>query len=86
MKTKVYITKRKPTEITQDVVLRTLNLIPLKDIINNSEKKILVNPNWVTSDHFSTGNVISTNTLEGILIYLIQESKINPKKNYSCRW
>ena len=80
MKTKVYITKRKPTEITQDVVLRTLNLIPLKDIINNSEKNILVNPNWVTADHFSTGNVTSTNTLEGILIYLIQESKINPKK------
>ncbi|MFW9941007.1 MAG: hypothetical protein ACFFFT_08195, partial [Candidatus Thorarchaeota archaeon] len=76
MKTKVYVIKRKPTETTQNVVFRTLKLIPLKDIINNSEKKILINPNWVSSDHFSTGNVTSTNTLEGILIYLIQESKI----------
>ncbi|MFX1344921.1 MAG: DUF362 domain-containing protein [Promethearchaeota archaeon] len=80
MKTKVYVIKRKPTETTQNVVLRTLKLIPLKDIINNSEKKILINPNWVTLDHFTKGNVTSTNTLEGILIYLIQESKINPKK------
>lgn len=80
MKTKVYVIKRKPNETTQDVVLRTLKLITLKDIFTNSEKKILINPNWVTSDHFSTGNVTLTDTLEGIIIYLIQESKINPEK------
>lgn len=40
----------------------------------------MINPNWVTSDHFSTGNVTLTDTLEGIIIYLIQESKINPEK------
>jgi len=80
MKTKVYVIKRKPNETTQDVVLRTLKLITLKDIIPNSEKKILINQNWLTSDHFSTGNVTFTDTLEGIIIYLIQESKINPEK------
>lgn len=79
MKTKVYVIIRKPNETTQDVVLRTLELITLKDIITNSEKKILINPNWVTSDHFSTGNVTSTDTLEGIIIYLIQEANIEPE-------
>ncbi len=41
MKTKVYVIKRKPNETTQDVVLRTLKLITLKDIFSNSEKKNL---------------------------------------------
>ncbi|MFW9874190.1 MAG: DUF362 domain-containing protein [Candidatus Thorarchaeota archaeon] len=80
MKTKVYIVKRNPNETTQAVVLRTLKSVSLKDIINKSEKKILINPNWVTSDHFNTGNVTSADTLEGIIIYLIQESKISPEK------
>ena len=80
MKTKVYVIKKKPNDTTQAVVLRTLELITLKDIITNSVKKVLINPNWVTSDHFSTGNVTSTDTLEGIITYLIQESKIKPEK------
>ncbi|MFX0080739.1 MAG: DUF362 domain-containing protein [Candidatus Hodarchaeota archaeon] len=80
MKTKVYVIKRKSDETTQNVVLRVLKSIPLRDIITSSEKKILINPNWVTSDHFSTGNVTSTDTLEGIVDYLIYESKINPEK------
>ena len=80
MKTKVYIIQKESHETTQDLVLRTLRLIPLKDLITNLEKKILINPNWVTSDHYSTGNVTSTDTLEGILMYLIQDSKIDPEK------
>lgn len=80
MNTRVYVIKKKPNETTQDVVLRTLKLIPLKDSITNSEEKILINPNWVTSDHFSTGNITSTDTLEGIIIYLIQEVNISPEK------
>ena len=80
MKTKVYTIKRESHETTQDVVLRTLKMIPLKNLITNSEKKILINPNWVTSYHFSTGNVTSTDTLEGIVMYLIQKAKINPEK------
>ncbi|MFX0134071.1 MAG: DUF362 domain-containing protein [Candidatus Hodarchaeota archaeon] len=80
MKSKVYVTKRKSHETTQITVLKTLNLISLKDFITNSEKQILINPNWVTLDHFSTGNVTSTNTLEGIVIYLIEESNIDPAK------
>ena len=80
MKTKVYIVKRGSNETTQDLVLRILKMIPLKDFITNSEEEILINPNWVTSDHFSTGNVTSTDTLEGIVIYLIQEANISPKK------
>ena len=80
MKTKVYVVKRGSHETTQAVVLRTLKLIPLKDFITNSEEKILINPNWVTSDHFSTGNITSTYTLEGIIIYLLQEANINPEK------
>ena len=80
MKTKVCITKRETHETIQEVVLRTLKMMTLKKIITNSETKILINPNWVTSDHFSTGNVTSTDTLEGIVLYLIQEAKIDPTK------
>ncbi len=80
MKSKVCIIQREPHETTQDVLIRTLKIIPLKDFITNSEKKILVNPNWVTSDHYSTGNITSTDTLEGIVMYLIQDAKIEPEK------
>ena len=38
MKAKVYVIKRKPNETTQDVVLKTLKLIPLKDLITNLEE------------------------------------------------
>lgn len=80
IKTKVYIMKKKPEESNQEVVLRTLKMIPLKKIINNSESSILINPNWVCSDHSNTGNVTSTDTLEGIIIYLLSFAKINPEK------
>ncbi|TKJ23555.1 MAG: hypothetical protein CEE43_02530 [Promethearchaeota archaeon Loki_b32] len=80
MKTKVYVIKRKSHETIQAVVLRILKMIPLKELITNSEKKIIINPNWVTSEHFTTGNITSTDTLEGIVIYLIQEAKIDPEK------
>ncbi len=80
MKTLVYVIKKKSYETTSDVVLRTLRMIPLKKLITNLEKKILINPNWVINDHYSTGNITSTETLEGIIIYLIQEAKINPEK------
>ncbi len=80
MKTRVYVIKKEPEETDQEVVLRTLNLIPLKNFVSNSESKILVNPNWVTSDHSDSGNVTSTDTLEGILIYLLEEAKIPPNK------
>ncbi len=80
MKTNVYINKRKPEETNQEVVLRTLREVSLKDIINNSEEKILINPNWVNSDHSKTGNVTSTDTLEGIVLYLIEDANISPSK------
>ena len=80
MKTKVYIIKRRPEESNQQVVLRTLRMVPLKDIINQTEEKILINPNWVNSDHSNTGNVTSTDTIEGIILYLIDENKIDPDK------
>lgn len=80
MKTRVYIIRRESHETTLDTVLRTLKIIPLKKFITKSEKKILINPNWVTSDHYRTGNITSTDTLEGIIIYLLQEAEINPEK------
>ncbi|GAI80611.1 unnamed protein product, partial [marine sediment metagenome] len=79
-KTDVYVIKKYPEETNQEVVLRTLKLIPLKEHVKNSEKKILINPNWVCRDHSDSGNVTSTDTLEGILIYLIDEAKISPDK------
>ncbi len=79
-KTNVYMIKRNPKESNQEVVIRTLKSIPLKNYITNSETKILINPNWVCSDHSDTGNVTSTETLEGIIIYLINEAMINPEK------
>lgn len=80
MKTRVYIIKRKAEESNIEVVIRTLKEIPLNNYINNSESSILINPNWVCSDHSDTGNVTSTETLEGIIIYLINEAMINPEK------
>jgi len=80
MKTKVYVIKKEPNETDQDVVKRTLALVPLEKVIANSEKKILINPNWVCSDHFSTGNVTSTDTLDGIVSYLIDKANIDPRK------
>jgi uncharacterized protein (DUF362 family) len=80
MKTKVYVIKKDPEETNQEVVLRTLKLIPLNKIISNSESKILVNPNWVTNDHSDSGNVTSTDTIEGMLKYLLEEAKISPDK------
>ncbi len=80
MKSKVHVIQRRAHESIQELVLRTLGMIPLKTLITNSENKILINPNWVTSDHFSTGNVTSTDTLEGLVMYLIQDSKIDPDK------
>ncbi len=80
MTTKVYVLKRKPEETNQDTVKRTLKMVPLKKIINNTEKKILIKPNWVCSDHSNTGNVTSTDTLEGIILYLIEEAEVSPQK------
>lgn len=80
MKEKVYIFKRKSEEKNLNFVLRALKFISMKKFINNSETKILINPNWVISDHFSTGNITSTDTLEGIISYLIQEAEIEPRK------
>ncbi|MFX1302694.1 MAG: hypothetical protein ACFFBV_05270 [Promethearchaeota archaeon] len=80
MKSKIYVIKRESREATQALVLRTLKLISLKDIINNLEEKILINPNWLALDHFSTGNITSKDTLEGIILYLIKEANVEPKK------
>ena len=80
MKTRVYINKRKVKESILKMVLRTLKEIPLNNYINNSESSILINPNWVCSDHSDTGNVTSTETLEGIILYLLNEAKVNPEK------
>jgi len=52
----------------------------MKNYITNSEKRILINPNWVCSDHSDSGNVTSTETLEGIILYLLNEVMINPEK------
>ncbi len=79
IKTKVYVIKRNPEETNQEVVFRTLEMIPLKKIITNSEKKILINPNWVTSENSRTGNVTSTDTLEGIVKYLVEIARILPE-------
>ncbi|MFX1276167.1 MAG: DUF362 domain-containing protein [Promethearchaeota archaeon] len=80
MKTKVYMSKQGLEETDQELVIRTLQMASLKDIINNKEKKILINPNWVCDDHSNTGNVTSTDTIEGIIQYLIDESNISPEK------
>lgn len=80
MKTKVYVIKRKPEENNQEVVIRTLKMASMKNHISNSEKSILIKPNWVTSQHSDEGNVTSTETIEGIVQYLINEAKISPRK------
>ncbi len=80
MKTKVYILKKKPQESNQDIVIRTLSIVPLNTLITNAEKKILIKPNWVCDDNSNTGNVTSTDTLEGIIKYLIEVSNIAAEK------
>lgn len=80
MKAKVHVIKQKTGENYQEVVKRMLKMVPLKNLINNSEDKILINPNWVCDDKANTGNVTSTDTLEGIVQYLIEEAHVNPEK------
>ncbi len=80
MKTRVHVIKREPNESNQEVTIRILKTIPLKEFVNDSESSILINPNWVISDHSKTGNVTSTDTIEGIVVYLIEEAKISPEK------
>ncbi|MBY8982981.1 MAG: DUF362 domain-containing protein [Candidatus Lokiarchaeota archaeon] len=80
MKSKVYIIKRDSEETYQDCVKKTLKLASMKEVITNIENKILINPNWVCSDVSDTGNVTSTDTLEGIVQYLINEAEISPQK------
>ncbi|MFX1258363.1 MAG: DUF362 domain-containing protein [Promethearchaeota archaeon] len=80
MNTKVYVIKRENRELVQEVVLRALRTISLKKIVSKIEEKILINPNWVTSDHSDTGNVTSTDVLEGIIIYLLKDAKIPSDK------
>ncbi len=80
MNSKVYIIKRKSGDSNQDIIIKALKRIPLNKIITNLENKILINPNWVCSDLSDTGNVTSTDTLEGIVQYLINEANISPNK------
>jgi len=80
VKTKVYIIKKKLAESNQDVVLRTLKCASLKDIINKLDLSILINPNWVMEEHSDEGNITSTDSIEGLIIYLIKEAKISPDK------
>lgn len=80
MKSKVYIIKRDSEETYQDCVKKTLKLASMKEVITNIENNIFINPNWVCSDVSDTGNVTSTDTLEGIVQYLINEAEISPQK------
>ena len=80
MKTKVFIINKKTDESDQELVFRTLTLASMKTIINSTEKKILIKPNWVCDDKANTGNVTSTDTVEGIVKYLLTESNITPER------
>ena len=80
MKTKVYVIKRELEESDKDVVLRTLKMVPLADIIKPSEKKVLINPNWVFDEHYKEGNITSTESVEGLVIYLINDVNISPER------
>jgi len=74
----VWIKKKQPAESDRDIVYRTLIDFNAARLFDGSEK-VLINPNWIIAEHSSRGNVTSTDTLAGIVKYLIREAKIPPE-------
>ncbi|MBN1803297.1 MAG: DUF362 domain-containing protein [Candidatus Lokiarchaeota archaeon] len=78
MKSQVHIFKKRQSENDIDFVYNALKTFNAIDYLSGNEKKILIKPNWVCDDLSSSGNVTSTDTLEGVVKYLINNGKTDP--------
>lgn len=75
---KVWIIKQKSTETDQDTTLRALYEFNAKRLFNGTEK-VLIKPNWIIAEHYSHGNTTSTDVVDAIIHYLLNECRLNPK-------
>ncbi|MFX1397439.1 MAG: DUF362 domain-containing protein [Promethearchaeota archaeon] len=80
MRARVHIIKKKKDEIDVNFVLKALKQIEMHNFFSGTEKNILIKPNWVCDDLSSTGNVTSTDTLEGVVKYLVEDMEIPPSQ------
>jgi uncharacterized protein (DUF362 family) len=74
-KTKIWIIKRNPGESEADATFRALDRFEARRFFRGNER-ILIKPNWIIAEHYSQGNTTSTETLEGIVHYLLAVCKI----------
>lgn len=77
-KSQVWITKQISGETDRTTTLRALKTFNAKKLFDGTEH-ILIKPNWIIAEHYSRGNVTSTETMAGIVKYLIEECFIPPK-------
>ena len=75
-KVKVWLFKKKDNENEVETTLRGLKTFEAKRLLSGTER-ILIKPNWIIAEHHSRGNTTSTETLEGIVKYLIEECNIS---------
>ena len=78
---KVWILKKGNGESDKEATLKILKQFDATRLLNGSEK-ILIKPNWVHNEHYCEGNCTSTQTLAGIVQYLIQDCNITPSNIY----
>src|SRR6056297_2724533 len=78
MATSVYIYKKAEKESEKSATLSALREFNTSTLFS-AEDKVLINPNWVHCEHFSSGNTTSTHTIEGIVQYLIEECNLKAK-------
>ncbi len=80
MQSKVYIFKKGQDENDTEFVYRTLKQVKARHFLSGNEKKILIKPNWVCDDLSTSGNVTSTDTLEGIVKFLVNDARVPPNR------
>ncbi|MHA1522708.1 MAG: DUF362 domain-containing protein, partial [Promethearchaeota archaeon] len=76
-RSEVLIIQKNSVESEKDATLRALNQFNGKKYFTGTEK-VLIHPNWIIAEHYSRGNTTSTETLEGIVCYLLQECRLTP--------
>jgi uncharacterized protein (DUF362 family) len=75
---KILIYKKNNIETEIEATVHALKKYNAQKLFKGTEK-VLINPNWIVAEHHSKGNTTSTNTLEGIVKFLIEICKIVPQ-------
>ncbi len=77
-KVKVWIEKQFAGEDDKSTAERILSKMELEQEFSPDER-ILINPNWIIDESSSQGNVTSTSTIEGLVNFLINSTRVQAK-------